>query len=332
MGETKKSLLQEDDRCLICERQCKIQDGGNGHCRTRVNRNGTIYALNYGNVSSMSINPIEKKPLFHFYPGSRALTVGFWSCNFDCPWCQNFDITKVEPQQKEHLTPQEFTSIALANSCQGISLSFNEPTLFLEWGVEAFRYAKDSNLYKTIVTNGYMTEKALEGLVEAGLDAANVDIKGSNAVVKKYCHADVEKVWRNCRIMREQRIHLEITTLLIRGVNDDLTSLSEIGSRILSELGNIPWHLTRYFPSYKFSNPATSLEFLENACQMAKGLGFKYVYLGNVSGHAFEHTYCPGCGIMLIERGGLSLLANNITDQDKCPKCGYDLHQDIVMC
>ena len=176
-----------------------------------------------------------------------------------------------------------------------------------------------------------MTEKALDYLIEAGLDAANVDIKGNAAIVKKYCHADVEKVWQNCRIMRAQKIHLEITTLLVRGVNDDLASVSEIGSRILSELGNIPWHLTRYFPSYKFSNPATSVEFLEDACQMAKGLGFKFVYLGNVPGHPFEYTYCPQCGSVLIQRGGLSLLANRITEQGKCPKCGYDIRQDIVM-
>ena len=327
----KESLLQKDGQCLICERRCKIKKSNKGHCSTRVNQNGMIYTLNYGNISSMSINPIEKKPLYHFYPGSRALTVGYWSCNLDCPWCQNFDITKVVPRQSEYLTPREFTSTALANSCQGISLSFNEPTLFLEWGREAFRYAKEENIYNTIVTNGYMTEKALGFLIESGLDAANVDIKGSAAVVKKYCHADVEKVWRNCRIMKNHRVHLEITTLLIRGVNDDLRSVSDIGSRILSELGNIPWHLTRYFPSYKFSNPATPVNFLEDTCKMAKGLGFKYVYLGNVSGHPFEHTYCPKCGFMLIQRGGLSLLVNYITEQGKCPKCGYDMHQDIVM-
>ena len=327
----KESLLQKDGRCLICERQCKIKEGNRGHCSTRINQKGTIYTLNYCNTSSISINPIEKKPLFHFYPGSKALTVGFWSCNFDCPWCQNFDITKTVPQHQDHLTPQEFARIALANSCQGTSLSFNEPTLFLEWGLEAFRYAKEKNLYRTIVTNGYMTEKALDCLIEAGLDAANVDIKGSAAVVKKYCHADVENVWRNCRTMINHQIHLEITTLLVRGVNDDLASVSDIGSRILSELGDIPWHLTRYFPSYKFSNPATSLGFLEDACQMARDLGFKFAYLGNVSGHPFEHTYCPQCGSMLIQRGGLNLLANSITEQGNCPKCGYDMRQDIVM-
>lgn len=331
MVSMRRSVLQNRGVCLVCERQCKINEGGKGYCGTRVNRDGVIYTMNYGNISSLSINPIEKKPLFHFYPGSRALTVGFWSCNFDCPWCQNFDITKVAPESRGFKGPPDFVDIALANSCQGTSLSFNEPTLFLEWGSEVFRLARDRKLYNTIVTNGYMTEKALHIFIEAGLDAANVDIKGDQARVQQFCHADVEKVWRNCRIMKARGVHLEITTLVIPGVNDDLKVISGIGMRILREIGNIPWHLTRYYPAYQYSEPATSLEFLDDAYHTAKQTGLKFVYLGNVGGHAYENTSCPECGALLIERRGVTLLTSKIADDGKCPQCGYDMRKDIVM-
>ncbi|MCK4941408.1 AmmeMemoRadiSam system radical SAM enzyme [candidate division WOR-3 bacterium] len=325
MGEMNESVLQESGKCLVCERQCKIDEDSKGHCGTRINRQGTIYTLNYGNISSLSINQIEKKPFFHYYPGSRALTVGFWSCNFDCPWCQNHDISKVEPQSKGYISPEEFVRIALANSCQGTSLSFNEPTLFLEWGIETFEIAKRRDLYNTIVTNGYMTERALELLIHSGLDAANVDIKGSISNIQKYCHADGEKIWRNCKMLKDSGVHLEVTTLMITGVNDDLAVVSDIGKRILDDLGNIPWHLTRYFPAYEYSAPSTSVRFLEDAYQIAKGLGFYFVYLGNVADHKYENTSCPECGALLIIRSGLVLIDNKITGGSTCPHCGYDL-------
>lgn len=330
MPEMYESLLQNDGQCLICERFCKIDEGNKGHCGTRINRHGTIYTLNYGNISSLSINPIEKKPFFHFYPGSRALTVGSWSCNFDCPWCQNYEISKVIPQTTEYMSPDQFVEMAQENSCQGTSLSFNEPTLFLEWGIEVFRLAKRRGLYNTIVSNGYMTERALELLIKSGLDAANIDMKGTRAAVREYCHADVAKVWRNCKIMRDRGIHIEITTLLITGVNDDLTVVSTIGDKILAELGNIPWHITRYFPAYKYSAPATSVHVLEQAYQRAKQLGFKFVYLGNVPGHHYENTSCPECGALLIARSGLALTESRITQDGKCPQCGWDVRKYFV--
>ena len=331
MGKMYKSMLQSNGQCLICERFCNIKEGEKGHCGTRINRQGTIYTLNYGNISSLSINPIEKKPFFHYYPGSEALTVGFWSCNFDCPWCQNYEISKVAPQVKRYMSPDEFVEIAHENSCQGTSLSFNEPTLFLEWGIAVFRLAKRHGLYNTIVTNGYMTERTLELLIESGLDAANVDIKADRATVQEYCHANVAKIWRNCKVMRDSGIHVEVTTLLITGVNDDLTVVSVIGERILAELGNIPWHITRYFPAYNYSAPATSVRFLEQAYQRAKQLGLKFVYLGNVPGHHYENTSCPECDALLITRSGLTPVENRITHDGKCPQCGLDVHGYFVL-
>lgn len=332
MADTKRSLLQKDDRCLVCERQCAIKQDEKGHCGTRINKDGVIWTLNYGNISSLSINPIEKKPLFHFYPGSRALTVGFWSCNFDCPWCQNYDISKVEPRFDEHVDPRDFVKIAVANSCEGTSLSFNEPTLFLEWGIEVFKIARRKKLYNTIVTNGYMTEKALHLFIDMGLDAANVDIKGDEKTMKKFCHIDVQKVWRNCRIIREKNVHLEITTLIIPTVNDKFSTLAGIGKRIVDELGNaVPWHLTRYFPAYKFSAPSTPIKFLEDTYGMAKDIGVKFVYLGNIPTHKYEDTYCPKCGELLVKRSGLAVIDIKITKNLICPHCSNDLKKFFIL-
>jgi len=332
MPRRKKSLLQRDGKCFVCERQCSIKESEKGYCSTKVNDGGIIYTLNYGNISSISINPIEKKPFFHFYPGSYALTVGYWSCNFDCPWCQNYDISKIEPQYNEYIDPKEFVCIALRHSCGGTSLSFNEPVLSLEWGIEVFEIARKKGLYNTIVTNGYMTEKTLNYFIRAGLDAANVDVKGDEEIVKNYCHADVQKVWRNCKIMRNKDIHLEITTLVIPSINDDMKILSGIGRRILEELGSdTPWHLTMYFPAYKFVRPPVSVKFLEGAYEMAKKIGLEFVYLGNVPGHRCENTYCPKCNELLVGRQGMAVVSVKIEEQCVCPNCGKDLKNSFVI-
>lgn len=327
----KKSLLQENGQCLVCDRRCHIAKGDFGYCQTRINKEGTIYALNYGNISSISINHIEKKPLYHFYPGSRALTVGFWSCNFDCQWCHNYDISKQKPKFNECLKPGDFVQIALAGSCQGTSLSFNEPTLFLEWGIETFEIAREKGLYNTLVTNGYMTEMALDLFINAGLNAANVDIKGDENAVQEYCGVDVDRVWENCRVMKKRGVHLEITTLVIPTVNDNITIISDIGKRIKDELGGVPWHLSRYFPAYNFSLPPTSVKFLEDAYHAAKTQGLEFVYVGNIPGHDYESTYCPNCDALLIKREGLSFIEIKINKAFKCYKCNCDLRPYFVL-
>jgi pyruvate formate lyase activating enzyme len=322
----RESLLQEringKVRCNVCERHCTITEGGRGWCQTRSVHNGKLYTLIYGAVSSLSANPIEKKPLYHFYPGTFALTAGSFSCNFGCNWCQNWDISKRPPDGGSFMSPEEFVARAMRLGCQGTSISFNEPTLSLEWSLEIFRLAKEASLYNTYVTNGYMTAEALKLLVEAGLDAMNVDIKGSATAVKRYCQADVEMVWRNCRAARAAGVWLEITTLVIPGVNDDEETLREIAGRIAAELGKeTPWHLSAYYPAYKFIAPPTPVRTLELAWEWGKEAGLGFVYLGNVAGHRGENTYCPGCGELLIERWGLSVMANRL-HKGCCPKCG----------
>jgi len=325
-----RALLQEavNDRvrCLTCERRCLLADGQTGWCRTRQNQGGTLYTLTYGAVSSLSCNPIEKKPLYHFYPGSSALTAGSWSCNFACPWCQNWHVSKQPPSGGEFVLPQEFVVRARECGCQGTSISFNEPTLSLEWALEVFPLAREAGLYNTFVTNGYMTETALESLVEAGLDGMNVDVKGNEEGVNEYCGADVEIVWRNCRRARELGVWVEITTLVIPGVNDDGASLEGIARRIVADLGpETPWHLSRYYPAYRFTAPPTPITALERAREIGQQAGLHYVYLGNVPGHPGEHTFCPDCGTILARRGFLRLERCDVTAAGGCPRCGCEI-------
>jgi len=279
--------------------------------------------LTYGNVSSLSANPIEKKPLHHFYPGSVALTAGSWGCNFGCPWCQNWDISKSPPREGRYMSPREFVDTAIASACQGTSISLNEPTLSLEWSLDVFKLARDEGLYNTYVTNGYMTSEALDLLATAGLDAMNVDIKGDAEAVRKHCGGtDVEKVWRNCRQAKEQGVHLEITTLVIPSVNHREDALRTIAARISHDLGpEIPWHVTGYYPAYHFHAPPTPLSALERAWQIGKEEGLDFVYLGNVAGHRLENTYCPHCCRLLIERCGLTVVQNRLHNRS-CPACG----------
>jgi pyruvate formate lyase activating enzyme len=322
-----EALLQESvgdrTRCLTCERRCELADGQTGWCRTRQHRDGTIVTLIYGAVSSLSCNPIEKKPLYHFYPGSLALTAGAWSCNFDCPWCQNWHISKQPPSGGEFVFPEEFVVRAQQLGCQGTSISFNEPTLSLEWALDVFPLAREAGLYNTFVTNGYMTEAALRHLAEAGLDGMNIDVKGDAEAAREHCGADVEIVWRNCRLARELGIWIELTTLVIPGVNDDDQALKGIAQRIVNELGpHTPFHLSGYYPDYRFTVPPTPVSTLERARETALQTGLDYVYLGNVPSHSAEHTFCPSCGTILAERGLLRLLRCDITRDGRCPHCG----------
>jgi pyruvate formate lyase activating enzyme len=312
--------------CLTCERRCLLANGQVGWCRTRQNRDGTLYTLIYGAVSSLSCNPIEKKPLYHFYPGSVALTAGFYSCNFACPWCQNYHISKAEPGRGRYLSPKDFVSKAVDLDCQGTSISFNEPTLSLEWSLEVFRLARERGLYNTYVTNGYMTPEVLRLLVETGLDAMNVDVKGDAQAVRRYCGGiDVGKVWRNCRLARELGVHLEITTLAIPTVNDQDEVLRSIAERIVADLGaDVPWHVSGYYPAYKFTAPPTPVRTLERAWRVGREAGLSFVYLGNVLGHRLENTYCTGCEALLVERWGLRVTASHL-DRGRCPNCGWEV-------
>jgi len=324
--------LGDKVQCHTCERLCLIPEGGLGSCATRKNIGGRLYTLEYGDISSISANPIEKKPFFHFYPGTKALTIGSWSCNFTCPWCQNYDISK-SPQnigKGRYISPATFIELARQYHCQGTSVSFNEPTMLFEYSLDIFNLARDRGYYNTYVTNGYMTVPALEALVAHGLNAMNIDIKGETEMVRRFCGADVNIVWRNATLAKGRGVWVELTTLIIPGVNDTEGELSRIGQRIKSELGDAtPWHLTGYYPAYKFKSesyvPATPVSTLEKARDIGKAEGLKYVYVGNMPGHPYENTYCPNCNQPLIERYGFSITKYSISPDKHCPYCGEEI-------
>jgi len=323
------SVEGEEIRCLTCEHQCLLKKSQRGRCKTRRNMDGVLYTLIYGNISSISLNPIEKKPFFHFYPNSFALTIGSYSCNFLCPWCQNYDISKEDPQNVgcNYISPEKIVEIALSRKAQGLSYSFNEPTLLLEHSLESFKIAKQQGLYNNYVTNGYMTKDALKLLIENGLDAMNIDIKGNNEVVQKYCGADIKKIYRNAKIAKDNGVHVEITTLIIPELNDNDKTFREIAKFIKNELGNeTPWHVTRYYPQYKFSNPPTPVKTLEKARKIGYDEGLLYVYIGNVPGHPGENTYCPNCKELLLKRYIFDVTRNNLTKNNCCPVCGFKIH------
>jgi pyruvate formate lyase activating enzyme len=324
----REALLQERTegkvRCNVCERRCLLRPGGFGWCRTRQNRGGRLVTLIYGFVSSLAANPIEKKPFYHFYPGTMALTAGSWSCNFGCPWCQNWDISKSPPPATgDYTSPERFVDLVERTGCRGTSISFNEPTLSLEWSLDVFRRARPRAFYNTYVTNGYMTPEALALLVDAGLEAMNVDLKGDATVVRKFCKmVDVEKVWAACKLARSRGVHLEITTLVIPGVNDSDATLRAIAQRIVEELGReVPWHVTGYYPAYQFTAPATPIATLERAWQIGKQAGLEFIYVGNLLGHRHDNTYCPTCGTLLIRRLGFDVVENTL-EAGTCRECG----------
>ncbi|MCX7698249.1 MAG: AmmeMemoRadiSam system radical SAM enzyme [Candidatus Goldbacteria bacterium] len=319
--------------CFTCEKRCKIYDEQYGFCKTRKNLDGVLYTLIYGDISSISANPIEKKPFYHFYPGTYALTVGSWSCNFTCPWCQNHEISK-HPEYSgrgKKIFPNEFINLMEFYKCQGTCISFNEPTLLLEYAIDVFKLAKKKKYYNTFVTNGYMTEDALKILYDSGLDAMNIDIKGTEDIVKKYCSADLKKVWRNAILAEKLGIWIELTTLIIPGINDKEVQIKNIAKRIKSDMGDdVPWHITGYHPAYDFLNkkyvPPTPEVILERCIEIAKSEGIKYTYIGNILEHKYQNTYCPSCKKVLIRRSGFDVVENLFSANKLCPICGYKIN------
>ena len=316
-------------RCGLCERRCLISLNEKGFCKTRVNIEGKLYTLVYGDLSALESRPIEIKPFFHYWPGSTALTFSTWSCNFDCIWCQNHrrSKTKPDPAKSSCYLPEKIVETALHGNNNGLCVSFQEPTILTDWAVTVFKIGHEKGLYCCYVSNGYMTLEALRLLKESGMDGLKIDIKGDAETYKKYCGgADVEKVWRNAREAKNLGLHMEIVNLVVTDVNDDMDCLRWVIEKHLEEVGSeTPLHFTRYYPAYKFNNPPTRVETLERAYELAKKAGVLYPYLGNVRDHGYENTYCPNCGKSLIKRLGYTITRYSITDNKKCPKCGQPI-------
>jgi pyruvate formate lyase activating enzyme len=319
--------LQDDAaRCNICQRRCKIPNGSTGFCMTRENQGGKLYSLIYGDVSSISVNPIEKKPVYHFLPGSRWLSLGSMGCNFRCPGCQNWSIAhwRGGPMGTQYISPQDLVSRALASGCRGISWTFNEPALWLEYTLDAAKLAKQKGLYTNYVTNGFLTEEAFDRIAPF-LDVYRVDVKGfSDESYRKVAGAKgFEGVSRIAERAKDYGLHVEIVTNVILGHNDNEADLRGIAFWIRERLGlDTPWHVTRFYPHHELvSLHPTPIETLERAWAIGKEEGLWYVYLGNVPGHQLENTYCHSCKALIIERYLFDVIKSGITN-GRCPECG----------
>ena len=319
-------------RCKVCRHRCIIPSGRRGYCNTRLNREGTLYTLIYNQVSSVSNNPIEKKPLYHFYPGSFYLSIGSIGCNFRCPGCQNWEISHAEIMETgrgtEEMTPEESVDLALRHGSRGISWTFNEPAIWLEYTLDGARLAKEKGLYTVYVTNGYISPEGLE-VISPYLDAFRVDIKGfSEETYRKITSVRaLSGVLESARLAkRRYNMHVECVTNVTPTINDDEDELKGLAEWIRDELGpDTPWHVTRFYPHLDLSHlEPTPIEKLERIRQIGFEAGLHYVYLGNVPGHEGENTWCHSCQALLIERYGFDVIKNNITGS-KCPRCGVKI-------
>ncbi len=319
-------LKENNVRCNVCRRRCTIPNGSAGFCMTRENRNGALYSTIYGEVSSLSINPIEKKPVYHFYPGSRWLSVGSVGCNFRCPGCQNWSISqwKGGPMYTQYISPERLAREAEAVGCKGISWTFNEPTLWLEYTLDSAKLAKACGLYTNYVTNGFITEEAFD-MIAPFLDVYRVDIKGfsDETYLKVTGIKGFEGILRNAKRAKEHGMHVEIVTNIIPGLNDDAAELLGLASWIKEKLGpDTPWHVTGFHPHHELVHlKPTPLATLERAWSLGKEVGLHYVYLGNVPGHEKENTFCHSCGRLLIERDIFDVIKDDIK-AGHCPECG----------
>ncbi len=323
-----EKLENSSVRCMLCAHYCVIPEGKMGACCVRKNIDGKLYTLVYGRCISRGVDPVEKKPLYHFYPGTGAYSIATPGCNFRCRWCQNADIAHMPREQEQIIgldtPPQEIVSAARRSGSRSIAYTYTEPTIFYEYAYDIARQAHEYGIANIFVTNGYMTLQMLDAFYPY-LDAANVDLKAFKD--KTYHHlvgAGLDPILKSMKHMKEQGIWLEVTTLVIPGVNDDAAELREAASFIASELSpDVPWHISRFHPSYKMTDrPPTPLSTLEKARQIGKEQGLRYIYIGNVAGES--NTSCYNCGKRLIRRTGYWVEGNDIKN-GKCPQCGVKI-------
>ena len=314
--------------CLLCSHGCAIKPSQCGICGVRRNDDGRLSTLVYGRLVARNVDPIEKKPLFHMLPGSRSYSIATVGCNFRCAFCQNADIAQMPHDRKglimgQATTPEAVVKDALARHCESIAYTYTEPTVFFEFAYDTARIAHAKGLKNVFVTNGYMSGRALE-MIAPYLDGANVDLKAfDDEFYKKQCGARLEPVKETLRHMRKLNILVEVTTLIIPGLNDSRDELERLAGFLVDDLGpQTPWHVSRFHPTYRLTDRSpTPAATLRTAAQIGAKAGLHYVYMGNVPGENGENTICQHCGTMLIERWGFQV-TKNVIRGEQCPTCG----------
>ena len=312
-------------QCHICPRNCVIPPGKRGFCGVRENRNGALYALSYGKLVAVHIDPIEKKPLFHFLPSTTAFSLATAGCNLKCKFCQNWEISQGLPEEIDYnyIEPADLVRKVKESGSPTIAYTYTEPTIFYEYMLETAKLAKEQGIKNIMHSNGYINAEPLRQLAKY-LDAANIDLKGfTNDFYAQLSEGTLEPVLNSLKILKQEGVHLEITNLILPGYNDDAETIRRMCLWIKENLGeDTPLHFSRFFPLYKLlSLSPTPVETLEKARQIALDCGLQYVYIGNLAGHPAENTYCPKCKKAVIERRGYFILQNNI-ENGKCKFCG----------
>jgi pyruvate formate lyase activating enzyme len=323
-------LYQREDetsvRCELCAHRCRIAPGMTGICGVRENRNGSLYSLVYGKIIAENVDPVEKKPLFHFLPGSRTFSIATAGCNFRCSFCQNSGISQMPAENGKIVgrdrTPAQIVEMAIHAASKSISYTYTEPTIFFEFAFDTAKIAVERGLKNIFVTNGFMTAEMLK-MLSPYLHAANVDLKSfRDDFYRKFCGGRLQPVLDSLHAMKELGVWVEVTTLLIPGLNDSDEELREIASFIASLGIEIPWHISRFHPQYLMMDmPATPSSSIHHAVETGKAAGLKYVYSGNLPGDSGENTFCPACGSPLIERYGFSIEKIDLRES-ACPTCG----------
>ncbi len=321
-----KKLRDKKVKCELCNRECILAPGQTGVCRVRENIDGKLYTLVYGDLVSYAVDPIEKKPLFHFLPGTTAFSIATVGCNFSCVWCQNWGISQANPGDVPtvQLMPEDIVSLARRTGSSTIAYTYVEPTIFFELAYDTSKLAVKNGLANVFVTNGYMTKKALKTIAPY-LHGMNIDIKGNEEMYLKYMGGvHLKPVLDTVKYAKKLGIWVEVTNLLIPGLNDDEETIESIIDFVKSVDKDMPLHFTAFHPDYKMRDrPPTPRETLVKARERAKEEGVHHVYIGNVTpGDPYENTYCPNCGEPIIERFGFQVTRINITEDGRCPKCG----------
>jgi pyruvate formate lyase activating enzyme len=316
--------------CELCNHHCHIKEGKRGICGVRENRGGKLYSLVYGRLIAENIDPIEKKPLFNFLPGSKAFSISTVGCNFRCLHCQNYDISQYPHAHEGAIagserTPDSVVEEAVGTGCASVCYTYVEPTVFYEFAYDCSLLAHERQLKNVFVSNGYMSPEVTRHLAPV-LDGINIDIKGfTDNFYKTVCNARLQPVLDSVKLMHELGVWVEVTTLIIPGWNDSTGELRDIARFIHSVSPTMPWHVTAFYPTYKMMDrDPTPVATLRKAREIGLAEGLHYVYEGNIPGEGGENTYCPACGAELISRFGFSIRRNNLTD-GRCSKCGEQL-------